>query len=750
MKMRRQILLVLLSAVFLAAALWIGGAGQVFRELHKFVLEDLIWMGGLLGLNLFITILRLRRILTHFGILLPLRVAAKASISGHVASLFFISLFGQVFGRHLVLRKFGVRPVVIASLFAYERIVLFIIGTVLGIAGAIWLLDGHVILDFLNSVPLLEVALATGGGVALSLILNRSRFEVSVLSNAFSVSNVRNFLEVVLVTLIAQSVVLGGFVIGILALNPGVDFLDALAASALISFAASMPLSVNGWGVRELAAVYVLGQLGVESSSAVAISIVVGLCATAVVVVASPLTLGARDQRLEESRLNSVATRLIAVDIEKAATLLLVMISSALIFFQLHFTFPQGAINLNLADPLAILALTVVVIHVLSERELPGWKTDKFNIFVLLFSIVLLFSFSQGVTAIGITQWAVGNRLVGWLVLLGYLSLGYLAIVYLNARGRRRLYTTVISTAVVIVIIQILLRWADYSELISSLDITKNFEGYSANRNAFAFQLLVCSMLVMAHSKINILTASASGSTSGVRKVVNVERISALLLGILIAGIVLTGSRAGIITSIILFLFNWLLKWMDRRVILWSIGCAFLVWGSAHILWFLPHIQFGGQNDVFGTGITYITFHSRLSGQMSNIERWDSIIQGVRMWLDSPITGSGLGVFIERSDEWSDHPVVIHSTPIWILAELGLVGLGVCLWGLMALLRPIYTRRARRISDRIIVMLTVVFVVFGLVHEIFYQRIFWMVLGAALAYPALSKKWSKPATRSAI
>jgi len=38
-------------------------------------------------------------------------------------------------------------------------------------------------------------------------------------------------------------------------------------------------------------------------------------------------------------------------------------------------------------------------------------------------------------------------------------------------------------------------------------------------------------------------------------------------------------------------------------------------------------------------------------------------------------------------------------------------------------------------ANRAAVMLLGVFVIFSLVHEIFYQRIFWLVLGLCLAMP---------------
>ena len=65
---------------------------------------------------------------------------------------------------------------------------------------------------------------------------------------------------------------------------------------------------------------------------------------------------------------------------------------------------------------------------------------------------------------------------------------------------------------------------------------------------------------------------------------------------------------------------------------------------------------------------------SILSQDKSNMERWETIRHGLEMWKASPWIGAGLGVFIETSSQWLKEPTVIHSTPVWILAEFGLFG----------------------------------------------------------------------------
>ncbi len=733
----RKILIPAASLGLLLAAFWIAGTEEAMHELGRFPFWATFCVLALFSLNLVAVTFRLKRILLSFGINLPTGVAAKASLSGHLAGLFFISLFGQVMGRHMVLQRYGLPSVLIATLTAYERAILLFVSGALCSIGIITLLGHLEITNFLTEISALQIAIAALGGVIVSLLLGRSRFEARILQLARSSAVATRILEASSITIVAQLLVLAAFVIGGLALEPQVGLPGLLAAAAVISFASSIPISVNGWGIRELASIYAFGQLGIPSSSALAISILVGLCSTIAILIAAPLILR-RGKNLASpaSMLNSGSHDKFD-HLVKAAAWLTATATATLIFFQIHASLSGGAINLNLADPLAMLTLAAMVMHMISTRQLPLWRIREFNLMLAASSVLLVFAFFHGTLDIGVTQWALSGRLVGWLVLLGYLSVGYLAVTYLGAQGVRRLAETMMATAAVVVAVQITIRWLAQYGWMDPQAISFNFEGYAGNRNAFAFQMLVCSALAIGYStqqqrldrRADAYRNSTSSTISPRQSFRTGRRLLflATLHAFILAGIVFSASRAGLITAAILLVMAWGTRFGDRRFLALSVPFALLIWLLPQINW----LSLIGHSDL-GLFFERGAMQSLFSGEDSNQQRWTSVVKGLELWLQSPILGTGLGTFIEMSTAWFDQPLVIHSTPVWILAEFGLVGAALFSWIFIRLVIQSISAR-RRPEHRVLAMLLLIFVVFCQAHEILYQRIFWLVLGAMLA-----------------
>ena len=282
---------VLVSVLLLGFAFWVSGIENVLHGLTGFPTWAVAGMLTLLSANLLVVSFRFWRVLAHFGIALPWQVALRANIAGNVGGFFVLSLFGHVMGRQLVLQRFGVRPVVNSSLAAYERALLALVSGVLGTLAAVYLLGQSVVADFVEQIALVQIVVAACGGWALSLWLGHSRFESKLSGRVFSRANFARVMAIAGLTLAGQLLMLGCFVLGILAVSQDIPVPSMFAASAVISLAASMPITVGGWGVREVAAVYVLGHLGVPAADALTMSIMTGLCVTLVTLTAAPYSL---------------------------------------------------------------------------------------------------------------------------------------------------------------------------------------------------------------------------------------------------------------------------------------------------------------------------------------------------------------------------------------------------------------------------------------------------------------------------
>ena len=701
---------IFMALLLLALVFWLSGAEALVTRLTQFPLVSLGLIVLLLTANLWLVSFRFWRVLAHFGIRVPWVAASRASMAGHAAGLVMISLFGQVAGRQVVLRDFGVSPVVNASLAGYERALLATISGTLALLGGVYLLGRHMVADFSQGVPLLEIALLVLASVALSLWLGASAFEVRLSKRLFARQNFSRVVSIAVLTAAGQVLILGSFILGVLALRPQTPMLSILAAAALISFAASMPITNNGWGVRELAAVFVLGKLGIPAADAATVSIVIGICSTLVVLAVTPFAF--RKTKSRQISPPRVVRDDSILEIEKASAWLLGMAVAVTIFFQFHVELPAGVLNLNLADPFAILALAAVSLHALMLRQPPQWRITEFNRILLLFCALLLIGFIVGWLKIGVTQWALGGRLMGWLVLLGYLSAGYLIAAHAGTKGTRRLSETLAAIAVIVVLWQVVSRILYQHGWDIGQTTTSNFEGYSGNRNAFAFQLLAVLALLLAYSRVHAARAG------GVLRV-------ALLLGVVLAGLVWSGSRTGMLAGTILLLMGGLGRLASRRAIIGAVLMAGLMLGG---LWLV-------QSGLMESGLVRSApVQSSLSGASSNHERVETWVRAFELWWQSPFIGAGLGVFMAKSPAWLGHPTVIHSTPLWILAEFGLLGMVVMGWAGWKLVR-FACRPDSGPGRAALLLLLAMFAVFSLFHEMLYQRILWLVLGTLLALP---------------
>jgi hypothetical protein len=118
-------------------------------------------------------------------------------------------------------------------------------------------------------------------------------------------------------------------------------------------------------------------------------------------------------------------------------------------------------------------------------------------------------------------------------------------------------------------------------------------------------------------------------------------------------------------------------------------------------------------------------------------ERLFTIHAGIDLFWHYPVLGAGLGAFRNENilSVTTGIPLVIHSAPLWLLAELGLVGfIAFALPGTYVFVTE--WRRAQKDQAPVFgVLLMIAFAVMCGPADMVYQRTFWLLIGAALAFP---------------
>jgi len=711
---------------------------QQFRKISPYALTGVVILAAV---NLAAMAFRFLRVLRHCEVLLPWPLVWRACTAGNLASLAFIPLLAQVAGRHAVLSRHGVSPVTTASIAALERVLLAGVSAAAAVAGAAYLLGQAAVQAFANEMAFLQLLAVIVLAAIVAFGFTRSPFESQLIRRGLSRRALKAAVELLGISVIGHSLILAAFVVAFASLDTSLTITQLIAGAAIVSFAASMPLSVGGWGVREFTAVMVYGQMGVDAATAMAGSVTVGLCSTLAILLTSGTLL-----RRDRSTLNPVAasnpmqaTHHIT---ESTATWLLSMTTVALVFFQVHLKLNGHVVNVNMGDPFAMLALAALALLGLSHKALPSWTMKGFNIWLIAFSVALVLAFALGVARFGITPWALGNKLTGWLVLLGYLSAGYLLARDHGRLGVIRMIEVALAVVCVIVWVKLMIRatpW--FPEQLSREPF--NFEGFSGNRNAFAFQ--ICAVLALVLGYLRQLLISLENKPWP--RWALIAAISTIL-----AGVVFTGSRTGMGVAGVLLAVAFVGHIRNRKPILAAVLGAALIWFLATQLpgvtvavsntiigWILhvwPNapIDLAGISQISNLGINPVGSH--ISTESSDNARWAANREALKMWLSSPWLGGGLGSFLHGSEAKFGHTLTIHSTPLWILAEFGTAGLLVMAYGIFIVCRHFFSMQKRNACAFALALLLLAFALFSQLHEMLYQRTLWLFMGALLAVGA--------------
>ena len=394
---------------------------------------------------------RMRFLASFLGVHLTNRTAYVSIITAQFYSNFISQIFAHVIARDNLYSRAGGSSINLAFLTLLEKLLSAFIIVIFAVFWASQIFNVKLFDTVFQKVNFYEFCSVIICVVASLVVV---KFKAPKFRR-FSIKKMRTrpFLGSILCTIISYIFVVSIFVILCWSLKPESETTELLYFATIIMFCASIPVTINGWGTRELSSIYFLNQLGFENSEALAISITVGLIFTAVSIglfLIAPSSRAAK-KTLDKNHPESQTNKLNSLD--RAVTYWFTSLAAVLIFFQFHVNVGGQVLNINFADPLAILALCVVLLWCLKTRLPPTWTINRLNLFLVSFLFTTAVALAVGFLTYGSNDWAIFNRALGYFVLLGYASFGVIVMGSQNIYGVKRLLETMSFTAISIIFI---------------------------------------------------------------------------------------------------------------------------------------------------------------------------------------------------------------------------------------------------------------------------------------------------------
>jgi len=691
--------ILLLSAV-MAVVGYRYGFADIAGHLQQLSVQIVaVTIFGLLA-NAMIAVFRFQVLASDAGHPIGFRRAMAAVGAGSIAGALFFQIAGQLMARGVVMRRGGVPFSAVVVVTLYERGVAALVSGLIAVLGAVHIF-GRIYLDqSAGGGQLVKIVCGLAAAIGMAGFFGFGDLARQHAWPLLTRQTVLRFLRVAGLTVLVQLPMMGVYVALAHEFSPHTPMIDLVAASAIVMFAASVPISLAGWGVREFSAVMALGAIGMSASGALTTAIIIGAGSLLAMGAVFALSFNEKPQGVVAAEQAEIAT----IDYAKALGWVVPLAAAVFVLFQIYVPVGSGLLNVNLADPVAILGGSLFVLHAMSNRRLPQWRARHVNLFGLLATLAIGASLLIGASRFGWTNWALVNRFIGWFVLLGYAATGALIGTMGHSRALRIFALSGVGAAVGIILVEIALVLVNATGLHTGSLVTPNaIEGFAQNRNAFAFQLLM--------------------ALGGAIVFLEGKRSRFLVFSLFIAALWFAGSRSGWISLAGLFAVAVHLRRAGVREIAKSVVLAVFVAAVVLI-----------AQTLSGT----VSLPELLPNVSSTAERLESLVAGWKMFMSHPIFGAGLGAFNHLDIRtMGGIPLVIHSTALWLLAELGLAGFFIFAIAGISIWRSSWRRAPIDAASALIALSFVTFAIMSGPADMMYQRIFWLVAGAALALPRL-------------
>ena len=722
MKGFRNIFALSVSLICLGLVLYFAGT-DILQRISVLDYIDVLLVTLLLFVCFLFALLRFKYLLGIFDHRPKFTEVFLSFSIGQISNQYLLNIVGQSLSRAVVLSRFGVPFGTTVMLTYVERALSAGILFAVALCSA-WIVFLHIGLDLREGGEYLiyiMIALALVSFVNGTLIYKSSAIN-SILPRNFI--NLKKIWPAVILTLVIHLFMLFTY---LLILTRMVDLeisAQIIAAVFIVMFAASLPISFSGWGVRELSAAATLSMVGVEPAVAIAAAILVGLVSQLLTFLFIPVSIFLSTNFNADSSISRFTDLHKNISIDSWQKIILkacILFCATFIFFQIWLPVGENQINVNFADAIALTGLGIVLFDLYIRRSFTPFPRILV-ITLACISLILVFGLILGYSRFGPENWAIYNRGLGWIVILSYVAMGSSILLVDGSKGQTMVLKALIYSLMTIVILQLFFTvsffagYRPFSKYIFNLPLA----GFANNANTFSFQMVMVLIAIVVAYRLGLFG----------------RKLWYFYLALALLGLAnyFTYSRAGgIIYFLVLILMIFTAKAASRK---YEIYAALIATGSFFAGKMIPALlDYSGMAAQIKR-IDKINTKQIQANYSADAERWVTVKDGLNLWWDQPLFGSGLGSYIHKQLEYGDSYIVIHSIPVWLLAETGLVGFMVILMLFLMLLKYSFELLKKKEYSAwgfgLIAVLLCIGVA-GLVHDFFYQRIFWFLLGLFIA-----------------
>ncbi len=404
-------------------------------------------------------------------------------------------------------------------------------------------------------------------------------------------------------------------------------------------------------------------------------------------------------------------------------------------------------LRVNLADfMLPFVGVFILVSLYKKKTKLPIWQKPFAHWCpILLCGVIILSLFTSLVFHGQVSNWALYNKSIGWIILMAYLAMGGWVTTNFNCKFIYGFFFGFIGMFFLIVMYEALtdfIFWELGSKKFGWPG--KEISGAMDNRNAFAFLALIAFIIFIVTTLTHVSLYVEKHSNKCKNIIVITSNIFCLFIPIIL---LLNGSRAfwlSFILAAIMLTFRYRARLVKFTVFGLVIGSLLAPMIYDKSIWraFSPIAAI--KATLSSDGEIYSEINNQKYDNSYDLPRIETLSNALKLNQTYLFTGTGLGGVL-KSQSAEHEQVVLDNTPLWIFTEMGPLGFFAFIWVFLIMLQTLYRKPDEMIGIHDALRLSafymlLMFGVFSLFHEILYTRVMWFILGIALALPKSSTR----------